>query len=151
MVDRIYDIKNQVIDRIDRDIQERGVERMDVTEVGKMVDMVKDLAEAEKACWEAEYYRSVTEAMEGQSGYSAPMAGYSGRGGYDGGSSGGRSGWQNQYGRGRGGSGGSRRGYHDGTAGRTDMVESVRMAMQGMDHAERERMKEQIRTAIEAM
>ena len=34
------------------------------------IDGIKDLAEAEKACWEAEYYRSVTEAMEdGQMGY----------------------------------------------------------------------------------
>lgn len=80
MVEKIYDIKNQILQRVDKDIQERGVDRIDVKEVGELVDMVKDLAEAEKSCWEAQYYRSVTEAMSGTSGYSG--SGYSVRQGY---------------------------------------------------------------------
>ncbi len=36
MVDKIYEIKNQLLERIARDISERGIERLD----GSMVDMV---------------------------------------------------------------------------------------------------------------
>ena len=42
-----------------------------------MIDMVKDLAEAEKSCWEAQYYRSISEAMYGKQGYqSGYQSGY---------------------------------------------------------------------------
>lgn len=68
MVDRIYNAKAKVLERIDRAIAERGAERMDVQEMGMLADIVKDLSEAEKSCWEAEYYRSVSEAM-GAQGY----------------------------------------------------------------------------------
>ena len=105
MVENMYEIKNQIIQRVQADINERGVENMDVVEVGKMIDMVKDLAEAEKSCWESEYYRSVTEAMrESQMDYGS-SSGYGSQGfGY----SRGRMGWQNQYGSGQNG----RRGYN---------------------------------------
>ena len=105
-----------------------------------MVDMVKDLAEAEKSCWEAEYYRSVSEAMErgdGQSGY----MGHDGSGG-----SGGRSGWQNQYGSGR--NRGGRRGY-DGTGYYHDPMESVRAYMQGASPQERERVRSEMRSMMD--
>jgi len=36
--------------------------------MGELIDMVKDLAEAEESCWEASYYRTVTEGMEKNSG-----------------------------------------------------------------------------------
>lgn len=124
MVSRIYDIKNQVLDRIDQDLRERGIERADMTQMGMMVDMVKDLAEAEKDCWKAEYYRSVTEAMgDGKSGY---------------GDYGMRQRMPEQN---------VRRGYHDRMG--NDMVESVRMALQGMAPDERDRMRDQLRKAME--
>ena len=68
MVDRIYELKNQILARLEQEMQERG-DRLDATEAGKLVDMVKDLAEAEEKCWEAEYYRSVTESMGQSQGY----------------------------------------------------------------------------------
>lgn len=123
MVDKIYEIKNRILEQLAQDVQAKGVERLD----DKMVDMVKDLAEAEKNCWKAEYYRAVTEAMDGKSGYQG-MHGYQAM--------------QDRQ--------GQRRGYGNmNRMGHTDMVESVRMAMQGMDPAERDRMREQLRAAME--
>lgn len=124
MVDKIYEIKNKIIEQVERQMQERP-DRIDP----EMIDAVKDLAEAEKACWEAEYYRSVTEAMDrGSSGYS---------GGSSSSSRGGSSGWQNQYGSGR-----SRRGY-DGSPGMgyQEAMDAVRHYMRNSDPAERERIR----------
>ena len=67
MVDQIYTLKNEILKRTDSAIHERGIERMNVTEVGELVDMVKDLAQAEAYCWKAEYYKTVTSAMKGES------------------------------------------------------------------------------------
>lgn len=42
----------------------KGAASCDTEELGKAVDMIKDLAEAEKCCYEAHYYKTVTKAME---------------------------------------------------------------------------------------
>lgn len=158
MVEELYRIKNLFLEKMQNDIDERGgIERVNVDEMYKLADIVKDLAEAEKACWEAEYYRSVTEAMEGESGYpnqsgypqggsrgnqggSGYAQGGSGYPGGQGGRSGGqggsqRSGWANQYGRGR-----SRRGYGMGYP-----MEELKREMQQADPQERERMVQELR------
>lgn len=163
MVEEIYEIKNEFLQKMRQEIDERGIERVDVGEMYKLADIVKDLAEAEKSCWEAEYYRGVSEAMEGQ-GYmdeGMGMYGYSQGGSQGGGQGGGRSGGSqggsgggsgyresmgyrrsgrgsaNQY----GGSGG-RRGYENYRRG-FDM-EGLRMAMQSADPQEKERMRREI-------
>lgn len=41
-----------------------GIEKVDTKEAGEIVDMIKDLAMAEKYCWEKKYYKAVVEAME---------------------------------------------------------------------------------------
>lgn len=69
MVDKIYQAKAKVLERIDRSIAERGTDRMDIQEMGMLADIVKDLSEAEQACWEAEYYKSISQAMAGGHGY----------------------------------------------------------------------------------
>lgn len=105
MVEKIKMIKDQFLGRMEQELNQRGIQRVDVESMGKMADIVKDLAEAEKSCWEAEYYRTVTEAMEGKQ----DMAGYGGgmgRMGYNGG--------------GMAQSGGGRRGY--GTPTGTNMM-----------------------------
>ena len=43
---------------------EQGYEAIDAQELGEVVDMIKDLAEAHKCCEEALYYESVTNAMD---------------------------------------------------------------------------------------
>lgn len=124
MVDKIYEIKNKLIEQVEKDMRERP-DRVD----SDMIDAIKDLAEAERNCWEADYYRSVTEAMDrdGGSGYSSDMSS--------------RSGWQNQYGSGR--NSGGRRGY-DGSShmmGYKEAMDTMRHYMHNSDPAERERMR----------
>lgn len=43
---------------------EKGKDQVCTEEMGEAIDMVKDLAEAEKAAWEKCYYESIVEAME---------------------------------------------------------------------------------------
>lgn len=102
MVEKIKDLKDELLMQAEQDMHDNGgVDHM-------MIDDIKDLAEAEKSCWEAEYYRSVTEAMEdGQMGYVG--AEYDDGMGYARGNRGGMG-----YGRGQGSSNqgrGYRRGY----------------------------------------
>lgn len=42
----------------------KGVQQVNTKELGEVVDMIKDLAEAEKCCMEAHYYMTVSEAMD---------------------------------------------------------------------------------------
>ena len=63
MTDRMEEIKRKVIERLERAVTEGGPDRMDVEEVGALADIVKDLSESAKECNEAEYYKSVTDAM----------------------------------------------------------------------------------------
>lgn len=85
MVEEIYKMKNEILAQAKKELEERGPERMDVDRLGEMVDMVKDLAEAEMSCWKAQYYRNaVTETMENKYGYStgSPANGGNMRQGY---------------------------------------------------------------------
>ena len=131
MVEKIYEIKNAVLDRIQNDIRESGIERIDVTEIGKMVDMVKDLAEAEEKCWESEYYHKVSDSMGSPSkNYSSQSRGYN-MNNYDS---------RHMY---------QMPGYQSGHMGSENMAETVKMAMQGMTPAEREHLREQLRVVME--
>lgn len=42
----------------------KGVQNMDTDEVGKVADIIKDLAEAKHHCWESHYYEKIVDAME---------------------------------------------------------------------------------------
>ena len=139
MVETIYELKNMLLEEMKKEAQERGIERLDK----ERVDMVKDLAAAEKDCWEAEYYRSVSEAMEG-SGYNGSQMGYNGSSGAQSGSRGSqgsngsqggsqRSGWANQY-------GSSRRGYG---MGYREHMDALKMEMQ--DPQKREQIMQELR------
>lgn len=71
--------------------------------MGQIIDMIKDLSEAEKSCLEAEYYDSVIDAMENgrRHGYDDQGGNAGGRQGYrmdDNGGSDGRMGYRNRYG-----------------------------------------------------
>lgn len=140
----IYDLKDQLLEQIEKDVSERGIERLDK----EKIDMVKDLAEASAACWKAEYYRGVSQAMEDGSGYNEMGYGYNGqggggRGGSSGGSSGGRSGGSGYgyraSGRGSANQYGGRRGYGMGYD-----LEGLKMAMQSADPQEKERMRREL-------
>lgn len=69
----INEMKHKLIDLASADLT-KGIETpAELEALGDVVDMIKDLAEAEESCMEACYYESVTEAM----------AGYDEREGYD--------------------------------------------------------------------
>ncbi len=63
MVDKICKIKDELLAKIEKEISERGLDRIDSQNLGETVDMVKDLAIAEEKCWKASYYHKLVEAM----------------------------------------------------------------------------------------
>lgn len=155
MVEKLKDLKDELLMQAEQDMHENGsVDHM-------MIDDIKDLAEAEKSCWEAEYYRTVTEAMEdGKAGYDDGM-GYTRRGGmgYDRQGRGYRRGYERESRRGYRGQSrdsmgryNSRRGYRrmDGY-GHTDMMAEVRQMMETADPQEREQLKMQLRQMMTEM
>ena len=166
MVEKIADLKDQMLMMMEGEISESGIENADVNMLGKIADQIKDLAEAEKSCWEAEYYRSVTEAMEdGKMGYDGGM-------GYGRGSRGGMGyerGGNQGYGQGRGYRRGyereSRRGYRGRDSmgrytsrrgyrrmenyGHQDMMAEVRQMLETADPQEKEQLKMQLRQMTE--
>ena len=131
MVERIKESKDEILGYLDKTIKKYGPDKMDSAEVGKLADAIKDMAEAEKACWEAEYYRSVTEAMEGQSGYMPEGMGY-GRMGYN----------PSRDSMGRYARRGYGMGYHD-------EMEGIRSKMQSASPEEREKMKRELRQMLD--
>lgn len=94
-------------DRLIEEAQSR-MENLDggsIEQMSQIIDMIKDLAETEKACTEADYYDSVVEAMDGDDRYGYdPQGGRSdvGRSGggrrYETMDDGDRMGYKNQYG-----------------------------------------------------
>jgi hypothetical protein len=157
LVEKIASLKDELLMQAEQDMHDNGgVDHM-------MIDDIKDLAEAEKSCWEAEYYRSVTEAMEdGQMGYDDGMGYRGGRGGmgYDrqGGNQGRgyRRGYERESRRGYRGQSRdsmgrytSRRGYRKESYGHDDLMQEVKQLMQTADPQEREQLKMQLRQMAE--
>jgi len=166
LVEKLKDLKDELLMQAEQDMHESG------SVDPKTIDSIKDLAEAEKSCWEAEYYRSVTEAMEdGKMGYDDGMgygrggsrsgyarggnrSGYN-QGGYDG--QGGRRGYERESRRGYRGRDSmgrytSRRGYRrmDGY-GHQDMLAEIRQMMETADPQEREQLRVQLRQMMSEM
>ena len=165
MVEKIASLKDEILMQAEQEMHDTGQVNPE------SIDGIKDLAEAEKACWEAEYYRAVTEAMEdGQMGYDDGMGYRGGRGGmgYDrqGGSNQGRGyrrgyeresrrGYRGQY-RDSMGRYTSRRGYrradrygHDDTM--QDIREMAGQMMQTADPQEKEQLRMQLRQMADQM
>ena len=142
MVNKIYEMKNELLSYTDRLINERGIERMDVDRVNKLIDMVHHLAESESNCWQAEYYRTVTEAMKGESsGYTTQSMG---------------SGMRQGYAPGTGGTGSSagympmRDGY-SGSMGFDETIDPIRTMMREAKPDDRERMRKEILKMVGAV
>lgn len=160
MVEKIASLKDEILMQAEQEMHDTGQVNPE------SIDAVKDLADAEKSCWEAEYYRSVTEAMEdGKMGYDDGMGyqrGNRGGMGYDrqGGSMQGRGyrrGYERESRRGYRGRDSmgrytSRRGYRrmDGY-GHQDMLAEIRQMMETADPQEREQLKMQLRQMTEQM
>lgn len=74
----ICELKDKLVCSV-RDELSKGIQNVNTHEMGQVIDMIKDLAEAEKECWESVYYKSIVEAMEEEK----EMYGGEGRMGYD--------------------------------------------------------------------
>lgn len=131
MIDKLYDLKSDVVERLMKVIDERGLERMSADE---LFDAMKDLAEAE-------YYCSVTDAMESYGYMPDDMMGmgYDGRGGNRGGS-GNRSGYRDSMGR-YSTRANRRRGYR---MGHMDAIENIREELQSATAEERDQLKREV-------
>lgn len=67
----LNEIKHKLIEAVEAELS-GGIENVNTEELGEVIDMIKDIAEAEESCMEACYYEVVTEAMsdyEGSQGY----------------------------------------------------------------------------------
>ena len=136
MTDKLYDLKSDVVERLMKVIDERGLERMSADE---LFDAMKDLSEAE-------YYCSVTDAMESYGympddmmgmGYDDGM-GYDGRGGNRGNRGG--SGYRDSMGR-YSTRANRRRGYR---MGHMDAIENIREELQSATAEERDQLKREV-------
>lgn len=154
MIDKICKMKDKLCEYAHQQMQQ-GLDRVDTREMGAVVDMIKDLAEAEKSCVEADYYESVVEAMEdggGRYGYDE-VGSPGGRSGYrtespDG--EGGRMGYRNQYGNWPANPANRRRrmrrrGYTE------ESVENIRSMMEEADPARREQLKHDLEELMREM
>ena len=146
MVDKIWKIKNKFLERMESEINERGIERVDVAEMDKLANIVHHFAEAEASCWQAEYYKTVTKAMEqGSGGYgggTGSSAGYGSSGSM--GQGGGRSGYNTPSGYEM-----ARAGYMDDKGGQ-DVVDTLRSQIQSAGPDDRERLRHQVMSVIGA-
>ena len=140
MVEKLKDLKDELLMQVEQDMNEGR------TADPKTIDSIKDLAEAEKACWEAEYYRTVTEAMEdGSMGYEDGMD-YDGNMGNRGrqGGSGYRRGRRGYRGQQRDSMGRyTRRGYR-GRYGHDDMMQDIKDMLMSADPQEKEQLKQNL-------
>lgn len=132
MVEDLKKTKDQFLQHMERLIADRGIERTDVKLLGEYADIIKDLAEAEEKCWKAEYYKTVTEEMQGGDG----MSGYTPMRSTSTGIAGGR--------RGYGGSPAS-----GGTlSGHTDPADLVRELMSTSDTRRRAQLRDELSSMI---
>ena len=62
--EEICELKKKFLKIVDTELNEKSIKELNTEELGQVVDMIKDLAEAEKCCQEACYYKSVVKAMD---------------------------------------------------------------------------------------
>lgn len=82
----ICEIKEKLIDAAKAELA-RGIDCVNTHEMGAVIDMIKDLAKAEKDCYEACFYKEVVETMDDfedkEEAREWCMQLFSGRPGYD--------------------------------------------------------------------
>lgn len=62
-LDRICEIKERLIEEVEKCVH-GNLETANTKELGEVIDMIKDLAETERNCYEGCYYKAVTDAMD---------------------------------------------------------------------------------------
>lgn len=63
-VHRICELKDHLVSAAEAEFNSKSVAEICTKEMGDVVDMIKDLAEAEEKCWKACYYKTVLEQMK---------------------------------------------------------------------------------------
>lgn len=156
MIDKICKMRDKLCEYAHQQMQQ-GLDRVDTSEMGAVIDMIKDLAEAEKACMEADYYDSVVEAMDGGDRYGYdPQGGRSSVGRPGGGrrheamDDGDRMGYKNQYGNWPANPANRRRrmrrrGYSE------ESVENLRQMMEEADPERRKQLKKDLEELVDEM
>lgn len=66
---RIHEMLECLVEVAHAELKFKGAQNVDTKEMGEVVDMIKDMAEAEKCVWEKCYYKSVVEAMQDEDAY----------------------------------------------------------------------------------
>lgn len=61
-VEQLGRIKEQLVCCVEQEMS-KGLKMVDTHEMGAVIDMIKDLADAEEKCWKACYYKQIVEAM----------------------------------------------------------------------------------------
>lgn len=64
-MNKLCDMKSELICAA-KEQMAQGLDCCDAQEMGEVVDMIKDIYEAEKDCAKAKYYKSVVKAMDGR-------------------------------------------------------------------------------------
>lgn len=59
----ISEMKTGLVESLNYEMRCEGYNKMDICRIGQIVDMIKDLAQAEKDCKEGCYYEAVVDAM----------------------------------------------------------------------------------------
>ena len=62
--DEICELKKDLVKIFASELHTKGVDDLDTKDCAEVADMIKDLAEAGKACMEACYYETIVKAME---------------------------------------------------------------------------------------
>lgn len=62
--DEICELKKDLVKIFASELHTKGVNDLDTKDCAEVADMIKDMAEAEKACMEACYYETIVKAME---------------------------------------------------------------------------------------
>jgi len=75
----ICKMKEKLMEGFKSEVEAKGFYNMDIHEAGQVVDMIKDLAEAEEKCVKACYYATIIKAMEEAEEHDDDRMGYNSR------------------------------------------------------------------------
>ena len=75
----ISNAKKDLMEVFMAELHSKGAQQIDTEEAGAVIDMIKDLAEAEKCCMEACYYEKMIKSMEEDEESEADRMGYNNR------------------------------------------------------------------------
>lgn len=70
--DKICDMMSKIMCAMSDQIN-TGIQNVNTNEAGQVIDMIKDLSEAEEKCWKACYYKYIVKAMKEEEEYAEKL------------------------------------------------------------------------------